>query len=94
MLTPTPEFHNAVGIPRTAAIEYPYGRLLGEVADRDQQRAILRATLDVLEQAQKPGTIEHLPFEWHQAPKDTHWHPSAMSPIVKMFLPEIKKARK
>jgi hypothetical protein len=66
---------------------------LGKVDDPDEQRAILRAALDVVEQADVKGTIEHLPFKWHEAPKDTHWHPPEMSPIVRMFLPEIKKAR-
>ena len=35
VLTPMPEFHNDVGIPRSAAIEYPFGRPVGQVNDID-----------------------------------------------------------
>ncbi|MCA1961196.1 MAG: hypothetical protein LDL33_10405 [Desulfomonile sp.] len=94
VLTPTPEFHRAVGIPRSAAIEYPYGRPVGQVGDRDGQRAVLIATLAVLENAQRPGEIHHLPFTWPEAPKDAKWHPPEMSPLIKMYLEEIRAARR
>ncbi len=54
MLTPTHEFNRAVGIPRSAAIEYPYGRPVGEVGDRDGQRRVLQAALAVLAEAGGP----------------------------------------
>ena len=92
VLTPTYEFHRAVGIPRSVAIEYPYGRPIGDVGEREIQREVLKATLSFLEEAQKPGEIKHLPFTWHEAPKDTNWHPPEMSPIIKLYLDEIKRA--
>jgi hypothetical protein len=94
VLTPTPEFHRAVGIPRSAAIGYPYGRLFGEVGDAHGQAQVLRSTLRVLEEAQEPGEIWHLPFTWPEEPKKTAWQPPEMSPVIKMFLGEIKEARK
>lgn len=87
----TPEFHREVGIPRVAAIEYPYGRPVGQVGDREGQRAVLLEALKVFEKAQKPGEIFHLPFEWPEEPKETKWHPPEISPIVKMYLEQIKK---
>jgi hypothetical protein len=90
----TPEYHREVGIPRIAAIEYPYGRPVGDVNDREGQRAVLLETLSVLEKAQDPGQVFHLPFTWPQRPEETKWHPPEISPIVKKFLNEIKKARK
>lgn len=93
VLTPTHDFHRAVGIPRSAAIEYPYGRPVGEVGDVAGQRRVLQAALAFLEEARKPGEIRHLPFSWHEHPKETHWHPPHMSPIVKAYLHEIKQAR-
>jgi hypothetical protein len=93
-LTPTPEFHRAVGIPRSAAIEYPYGRPVGQVADRDGQRQVLLAALAFFAEAAQPGQVRHLPFSWPEAPRDTHWHPPHMSPIIKANLHEIKQARK
>jgi hypothetical protein len=88
----TPEFNREIGIPRVAAIEYPYGRPVGQVGDRDGQRKVLLAALSVLEKAQKPGQVFHLPFTWPEKPKETKWHPPQMSPIIKLFLDEIKKA--
>jgi hypothetical protein len=94
VLTPTPEFHNAVGIPRQAAIAYPYGRPVGQAGDREGQRRVLLASLEVLEKAQEPGEIWHLPFVWPEEPKNTDWHPPEMSPLIKLHLKEIKEARK
>ncbi len=93
VLTPTWEFHRSVGIPRSAAIAYPYGRPLGRAGDREGQRAVLLAGLKVLESATKAGSVVHLPFEWPEAPKDTAWHPPEISPIIKAHLADIKKAR-
>lgn len=94
VLTPTHDFHRAVGIPRSAAIEYPYGRPVGQVDDRKGQRDVLLAVLSCLEQASNPGEIYHLPYTWPKEPKETHWQPPEMSPIINMYLDEIKKARK
>jgi hypothetical protein len=91
-LTMTPEFHRQIGIPRVAAIEYPYGRTIGQVDDAEGQRQVLQATLQALENAENPGQIFHLPFTWPEDPKDTKWHPPEISPIVKLMLDEIKKA--
>jgi hypothetical protein len=93
ILTPTPEFHRAVGIPRIAAIEYPYGRPVGQVHDRKGQRQVLLKTLEVLERAQAPGEIWHLPFTWPEEPKKTDWQPPEMSPLIKLYLAEIRHAR-
>jgi hypothetical protein len=92
VLTTTPEFHRQVGMPRVAAIEYPYGRVVGEVDDRDGQRRVLMQALNVLEEASEPGTVSHLPFVWPEKPEKTNWHPPQISPIVKRYLDEIKKA--
>jgi hypothetical protein len=93
-LTMTPEFHRKIGFPRVAAIEYPYGRPIGEVHDRAGQRAVLLEALSVLEEAKEPGEIFHLPFTWPEDPKKTKWHPPEMSPIVKVLLDKIREARK
>lgn len=93
VLTPTHDFHRAVGIPRSAAIEYPYGRPVGEVNDRSGQREVLMAALAFFERAVTPGEVFHLPFTWHEEAKKTHWHPPEMSPIIKLYLDDIKRAR-
>jgi len=94
VITPTPEFHRLVGIPRSVAIAYPYARPLGQVGDREGQREVLLRALSVLKEAQKPGEVWHLPFEWPEEPKDTKWQPPEMSPLIKLYLDEIRAARK
>lgn len=86
----TPEFHREVGIPRVAAIEYPYGRTVGEVNDAAGQRKVLLAALSFLERARTPGEVCHRPFTWPEEPRDTKWQPPEISPIIKLYLDEIK----
>jgi hypothetical protein len=94
VLNPIWTFHRMVGIPRTAAIEYPFGRPVGQAHDPEGQRQVLRMMLEVLERAQAPGEIRHLPFTWPEDPKNTDWHPPEMSPLIKYYLEELKAARK
>ena len=91
VLTPVPEFHNAVGIPRSAAIAYPFGRPVGEVHDQQGQRDVLREAIAMLETTDTPGEIKHLPFVWPETPKETNWQPPEISPIIKANLDVIKK---
>jgi hypothetical protein len=76
---------NAVGMPRVAAIEHPFGRPFGDVDDAKTQAAVLRAALEVFGKAKARGHVEHLPFVWHEDPKSTRWHPSEPSPIIAMM---------
>jgi hypothetical protein len=78
-------FQKVVGMPRIAAIEYPFGRPYGEVGDAEGQRAVLRAALRLAESASAPGQVEHLPFRWHQLPEETEWHPAEPSPIIALM---------
>ncbi len=91
-LTVSPEFNREIGIPRVAAIEYPYGRPVGQVNDDEGQRKVLLEALSVLEKTQEPGQVFHLPFEWPEEPKETKWHPPVASPVIKLYLDEIRKA--
>ncbi|MCP4037448.1 MAG: hypothetical protein GY733_10965 [bacterium] len=84
-------FHNLVGMPRIAAIEHPFGRPYGDVGDAKTQSAVMRAALDVFGKAKGPGHIEHLPFVWHEDPKDTEWHPAEPSPIIALMKNRRKK---
>ncbi len=79
------EYHRLVGMPRVAAIEHPFGRPFGDVGDAATQRAVLLAALQVFHKAQGPGHVEHLPFVWHEDPKQPKWHPAEPSPIIAMM---------
>jgi hypothetical protein len=59
-----PQLTRAVGVPRLAGISYPLSRPLGRPHDADGQRAVLRATLALLESATGPDHYVELPFEW------------------------------
>jgi D-proline reductase (dithiol) PrdB len=78
-------YQRLVGMPRVAAIEHPFGRPYGDVDDRKTQTQVLQAALGVFENASEPGTVSHLPFEWHEDPKATKWHPAEPSPIIALM---------
>ena len=78
-------YQRLVGMPRVAAIEHPFGRPFGDVGDAATQRAVLRAALGVFERATRPGSVEHLPFTWHEDPSRTKWHPAEPSPIIALI---------
>lgn len=84
LLTPIPALAQAVGAPRTAAIEYPFGQTLGRPGDADGQRAVLGATLRSLETIATPGEVVHLPFEWRGEPKAPE--PPEPPPIVRHLI--------
>ena len=63
-----PELTRAVGVPRLAGIAYPPSRPLGRPHDAAGQRAVLRATLELLATASGPDTYVELPFEWPETP--------------------------
>jgi len=67
---------------------------VGQVGDREGQRNVLLKTLEVLEKAKQAGEVWHLPFTWPEEPKKTDWQPPEMSPLIKFYLEDIKKARK
>lgn len=80
-----PDLTAAWGAPRVAAIEFPFGRPLGQPHDVATQRAVLRATLEALRDIGSPGTVVHLPFEWPEPPDRVHSHPKEPSPIVQLL---------
>lgn len=67
-LSMIPDLTRAVGVPRLAGISYPMSRPLGNPHDADGQRAVLRATLEVLATATRPDTYVELPFQWPETP--------------------------
>lgn len=85
-------YQRLVGMPRVAAIEHPFGRPFGDVDDVTRQREVLTAALALAGSASQPGAVEHLPFQWHEHPKETRWHPAEPSPIIAMM--QARRAKK
>jgi hypothetical protein len=67
-LSMIPDLTRAVGVPRVAGVSYPMGQPLGRPHDTEGQRAVLRATLELLARASGPDTYLELPFEWPESP--------------------------
>ncbi len=64
------------------------------MGDREGQRKVLLKALEVLEKARGPGEVWYLPYTWPEEPKNTDWQPPEMSPLIKFYLEDIKKARR
>ena len=85
-------FQRVVGMARVAAVEHPFGRPYGDVGDAATQRAVLLAALEFAERCREPGSVEHLPFEWHEHPKQTKWHPPEPAPIIRLMKEQQARA--
>jgi hypothetical protein len=88
-----PFWAEKVGVPRTLAVEFPFGHTLGQPHDVAQQRRVIRQALAVLETAEAPGTTVHSLETWpvpqKKALKD--WQPEEPSPVMKMMAPRFLK---
>jgi hypothetical protein len=93
MVTPMPFWAERTGVPRTLAVEFPFGHTLGQPHDAAQQMRVIRQALAVLETAQAPGTIVHSPETWPvpqpEAMKD--WQPQEPSPIIRAMAPRFRE---
>jgi hypothetical protein len=86
-----PFWAEKTGVPRTLAVEFPFGHTLGQPHDKAQQMRVIRQALEVLETEEAPGTIVHSPEAWpvpqKEAAKD--WQPEESSPIMEVMAPRF-----
>jgi hypothetical protein len=54
----------SAGNPRQIFLNYPLGNPAGRPNDPENQRAVLREGLNLLENAERPGIIVDLPYSW------------------------------
>lgn len=98
-----PFWAEKIGVPRTLAVEFPFGHLLGQPRNEAQQMRVIACALEVLETAETPGTIVHFQEGWpvplDEALKDCH--PETPPPIAEhmgrhigSFLRGIRRSRK
>ena len=96
LVTTMPFWAEKVGVPRTLAVEFPFGHTLGQPHNAAQQRRVIRQALAALETAQTPGTIVHSPETWpvphKEASKD--WQPEEPAPIIQTLAPQILEMMK
>jgi hypothetical protein len=81
-LSNIPDLTAAVSVPRIAAIEHPFGLPFGPPGDRGLQTAVLRSTLQALQDAGEPGAVQHLPYSWSIPEDELQTNPSEPPPIT------------
>ena len=83
-VTMVPDWAERRGVPRTLAVEFPFGHPLGKAGATDQQLGVIKHALQVLQDAPKPGLIEHHEEVWEGDERDwrRRWQPSEPSPII------------
>jgi hypothetical protein len=64
MVTNMPFWAERVGAPRSLAVEFPFGHILGRAHDREMQRRVILRALEVLEESTGPGTVAHFQEPW------------------------------
>jgi hypothetical protein len=84
LVTNMPYWAERSGVPRTLAVEFPFGHILGLPHDREQQMRVIEAALTVLESATVPGTIVHFPERWPEPVEQAlhRSHPPQPPPIM------------
>jgi len=81
-LSTLPDFTRATGAPRVAGIVHPMGQPLGAPGDADGQREVLKAALRFLAEAQTPGELVRMPFDWPEPLHKVKWKGGAPPPIA------------
>jgi hypothetical protein len=91
LVTNMPFWAEKVGVPRTLAVEFPFGHLLGQPYDGAQQMRVIGQALEVLETAQAAGAIVHSPETWPVPQKEAleDWQPQEPSPAMELLAPRF-----
>ena len=91
-----PFWAEKIGVPRTLAVEFPFGHTLGQPNNQAQQTRVILEALEVLEKTGSPGTIVHSEEKWpvdqEQAMQD--WQPEEPSPLIAVMGPKIREVLK
>jgi hypothetical protein len=88
-----PYWSEKVGVPRTLAVEFPFGHTLGMPKDRDMQMRVIHQALEVLGKAVTPGMTVHSEETWpvDQEEAIKSWQPDEPSPIIAELSPKFRE---
>jgi len=91
LVTNMPFWAEAVGVPRTLAVEFPFGHILGQPHAVEQQRRVIGQALDALESAEAPGAVVHSAEAWPEPRKEAlkAWQPEEPSPVMEVIRPRV-----
>jgi len=93
LVTMMPYWAEKIGVPRTLAVEHPFGYTLGHSQDVQMQMRLIHQTLHVWETTKSPGMILHATETWDIDPKQAmrDWQPSEPSPIIQYLTPRLRQ---
>ena len=100
LVTNMPFWAEKVGTPRTLAVEHPFGHMLGQSNDANQQTRVICQALDVLKTTKSPGIIVHSSEVWLVSQDEAiqNWQPVEPSPVIgqlsKHFREMLRKNRR
>lgn len=88
-----PFWAEKIGVPRTLAVEFPFGQTLGRAHDTAQQMRVIQQCLEVLAYTDIPGEIVHSDESWPQPVAEAQkvWQPSEPSPMIAELSPRIRE---
>lgn len=84
IVTNMPFWSSRVGAPRSLAVEFPFGHILGQAHNKELQRRVVLQALDVLESSPEPGAIVHFQEAWPEPLEAARRasHPETPPPIA------------
>ena len=87
-----PFWAEKIGVPRTLAVEFPFGHMLGQPGDITTQRRVIAQALAVLRTATIPGTIVHTDEVWPVPAVEAMkaWQPAEPSPVIAVLGPQLR----
>ncbi len=93
LVTGMPYWAEKVGVPRTLAVEFPFGHTLGLPNDAELQRRVILEALEVLRTASAPGEIIHSHEQWPEPHREwlKLWQPPKPSPIIEHLAPSLRE---
>jgi hypothetical protein len=88
-----PYWAEKIGVPRTLAVEFPFGQTLGGSGNTQQQMRVIRQALSVLATTVEPGTTIHSAEVWPQDVQQAiqGWQPEKPSPIIAELSPHFRE---
>lgn len=92
LVTNMPFWAEKIGVPRTLAVEFPFGHMLGQPGDITTQRRVIAQALAVLRTATIPGTIVHTDEVWPVPAVEAMkaWQPAEPSPVIAVLGPQLR----
>lgn len=92
LVTMMPYWSEKVGVPRTLAVEFPFGHTLGAPHNAPQQKRVILQALNVLAEASEPGRTVHSGESWDEPIEDAirSWQPKEPSPIISELSPKFR----